>query len=320
MVFHLRFEHASNLLALLTLPFVVFLHFYFLRHIQRRGLRFANFKALKRITGKRLITRNYLFLSLRLITLTLIIFSTAGPVLWYEGQSNKSDFVIAIDASASMLSEDVKPTRLEAAKNEARQLAKAIRGEASIGVVSFSAYTFVHTTLTTDRNAVLRAIEEVTPLEATGTDIPGALITSTNLLLTGDEGRSIILLSDGTNTAEMFREQPLMQALDYVKEHHTPVHVIGIGTDTGPVGYLPTYYNISARYDGETLQRIANATGGVYAHASDTAALADAFKAIATQTTVQPLKKDLRAHTMFLALFFVFLEWVLANTRFRALP
>lgn len=322
MQFQLRFEAVHNLFLLLILPLIVFLHFYFLRHIQRRGLKFANFKALKRITGKRLITRNYTSLLLRLLVVTLLVAATAAPVLWFEGESNTSDYIIAIDASASMLAQDVTPSRIEAAKEEARRLVEAIQGEAHIGIVSFGAYTFVQTPPTTDREAVLSAVDSVAVLETSGTDIPGTLITSTNMLLAtpDNEGRAIVLLTDGTNTAELFRDEPLRDAVAYVQDHHTPVHVIGIGTNAGPVGFLPEYYNVSARYDGATLERIANLTGGVYAHAADADALAVAVGDITTQTAQQQLRKELDTYALFLALALVLLEWGLASTRYRAIP
>ncbi len=319
-MFQLRFEHASTLLLLGVLPFIVFLHFYFLRNIQRKGLRFANFRALKRITGKRLITRNYTQLILRLLTVTLLIVATAGPVLWYPGESNESDFVLAVDASASMLAEDVTPTRLEAAKTEAARLVEKLTGETAVGVVSFSAYTLTHTPLTTHHEEVLQALASIAPQETSGTDIPGALITATNLLIPAEHGRTIVLFTDGTNTAELFREQPLREALRYVTAQHTTVHVIGIGTNTGPIGFLPAYYNVSAQYDEETLERIANETGGVYVHITKSDELPDALKEVTQQTTVQQLHTDLSGQTLLVALALLLLEWVLANTRFRALP
>lgn len=316
----ITFENASSLWFLLTLPALIFAHFYFLRHAKRKALLFANFKTLKRITGKNLITKNYTLLIFRLFALLFLILALSGVTLWYEGNSNKNDFVFAIDTSASMSSRDVQPTRLEAAKDDAKEFIDALGSNTKIGVVSFAGVALIDTPPIDDKSKVKHIIENISLLKSGGTDIPSAIITSTNLLLDKKRGRSIILITDGSNTIETFLDNSLQRAIDYANEYHVHINTLGIGTSKGPVGYLPKYYNVSAIYNEKNLIKIANSTGGVYDHADNSEELKKALELIVKQRSKQLLRKDLRSQFMLLALLFLFSEWVLINTRFRGLP
>lgn len=314
------FEEAQNLWFLLSLPVLFLLHYYFTLHVKRKALLFANFRALKRITGKRLMTKNKSLLVLRTFTLLFAILAVSGTVVWYTGTTNADDFVIAIDTSASMTSEDIPPTRLEAAKQDALLFVDALDETTRVGVVAFGGISLIKSVPTTEKEKVKKAIQEIEALKAGGTDIPSAIITSTNLLLEHDRGRAIILITDGSNTIETFLDESMQRALEYAQEHHVKVHTIGIGTNRGPIGYLPKYYNVSSVYNEQNLLQIANATGGTYVKAENKEALFNAFQKIAEKSKDQLVRKDLRAPLMMLALLSLFLEWLLSNTRFRPIP
>jgi Ca-activated chloride channel family protein len=316
----LTFESPINLWFLVAIPLFAGAHFFFLRYAKRRALLFANFRALKRITGKSLVTRNYLLLALRLVILLLVVLAVSGATLWYDGRSNNNDFVIAIDSSASMTAQDVKPTRLDAAKNDAQLFVDALTSDARIGVVTFSGVAIIETVPVSDKAAVKKIIANVEPLQAGGTDIPGAIITSTNLLLDNTKGRAVILLTDGSNTIETFLDASMQRAVTYAKEHHVTIHTVGIGTNMGPIGYLPEYYNVSAVYNADNLIQIANATGGTYAKAETADQLVTAFQMIVNNTNTQILRRDLRSPLMLAALALILIEWLLINTRFRRYP
>jgi Ca-activated chloride channel homolog len=314
------FEQPSNLWFIVALPLLIIAHYVFLRFSKKRALQFANFRALKRITGQNLITRNYLLLGLRLLTLFFLILALAGTVLWYQGKSNANDYVIAIDSSASMSSQDIAPTRLDAAKEDAKLFVDSLDSETRIGVVTFSGVAIIETIPTSDKQGVKEVLDNLEVLKAGGTDIPGAIITSTNLLLDKSKGRSIILLTDGSNTIETFLDASLTRATAYAQENHVRVHAIGLGTNTGPIGYLPTYYNVSATYNEDNLLQIANLTSGIYVKAENAEQLRQAFAEITADTSSQLLRRDLRPLLTLLALCTLFIEWVLINTRYRSIP
>lgn len=314
------FDHPQYLWFLLALPALAIAHYFFLRRAKTRALSFANFRALKRVTGENLITRNYLLLALRLIVLLLVILAVSGVTLWSEGQSSNNDFVIAIDTSASMTSQDIQPTRIDAAKSYASLFVDSLNAETRVGVVSFAGVALVETVPITDKAAVKHVIASVEPMEVGGTDIPGAIITSTNLLLDNTKGRAVILITDGSNTIDTFLDNSIQRAVQYAKQNHVTVHTIGIGSDLGPIGYLPTYYNVSSVYNADNLLQIANATGGIYTKAENADQLLAAFQKISDNVSTQLLRHDLTQLLMLIALVLILIEWLLVNTRFRRFP
>jgi len=317
---NLTFDNPIYLWYLLSIPLLIYTHFYLLRHTKAKAMKFANFEALKRVTGERLITKNIIILIIRVLILTCIIIAASGAVFWYEGRVNENDFVIAIDISASMAAQDVEPTRLEAAKRAASDFINNLKSKSSIGIVSFSGTTFIDSVLIDNKDSLKKTIENIDIAKVGGTDIAGAIITSTNLLLNSDKGKTIVMISDGSNTAGAFIEDSIKNSIDYASKNHVVVHTIGVGSETGPIGYLPEYYNISAVYNENVLKQISNQTNGYYFKAMNQDELKQAYKDISKAAKKGFIPVKLSYGLMLVALILLFLEWGLISTRFRRIP
>lgn len=316
----LTFENPTLLWLLFALPFFWMTHFYFLRRTKRNAMKFANFRVLKRITGKKLITRNYTVLFVRSFILLFAILAASQAVFFYEGQMNDNAFIFALDSSASMQAQDIEPTRMEAAKNNAALFLDSIEGQSSYGLITFSGVTLVEETLTEDKERVRSAISDVEPIQAGGTDIPGAIITATNLLIGSEKGKVVILVTDGSNTLETFASESVQQGVNYAKENQVIVHTIGIGSTQGPVGYLPEYYNISTVYNEQNLEYIANQTGGDHLQALTGEELSQAYSELAGESQTSLIRRELAPLLMILVLLLLLIEWGLISTRFRSIP
>jgi len=316
----MTFENPVYLWYLLSIPLLVYTHFYFFKHSKLKAVKFANFEALKRVTGEKLITKNIIILVIRVFVLLCIIFAASGAVLWYEGGVSENDFVIAIDTSASMAARDVVPSRIEAAKKAAVEFVDNLDSRSSIGVVSFSGVTFIDSVLIDNKESVKKTIENIEISRTGGTDIAGAIITSTNLLLNSDKGKTIILITDGSNTVGAFIEDSVRNGVEYAALNHVVVHTIGVGSESGPIGYLPEYYNISAVYNENTLKLISNTTGGYYFKAMSEEELAQAYKEIGRASKKGFIPVKLSYGLMLIALMLLFFEWGLISTRFRRIP
>jgi Ca-activated chloride channel homolog len=316
----ITFEHAEYLWFLLAVPVLIVTHFFLLRHSKRKAMKFANFVALKRVTGERLITKNHTILVIRILIIFSAVLAVAGTVLWYEGETNQNEYVITIDTSASMTAEDVPPTRLDAAKLYGQQFIDGLDPNTRVGIVSFSGVTFIEEPLTTDR-AHLHESMGALEVAAAGTDIPGAVITATNVLNNAEKGKAIILITDGSNTIEDFNSRSIQRAVGYAQLNHVKVYAIGVGTaGSTPIGYLPKYYNVSATYNADNLQLIANETGGKYYYAADADSLRGAYADIKAADKVSTLKLELTSGLTILCLLLIMIEWGLINTRFRSIP
>ena len=313
---YVTFDNIEFLWLLIALPLLVITHFAFLKHARVKGMKFANFSTLKRVTGKGLITKNYTQLFLRLGIIFLMVFAVAGTTVYYPGIVNTSDYVIALDVSSSMTSEDISPNRFQAAKVAALEFIDNVEGSSEVGLVTFSGETFISQPLSENRILIRDAVNRAEISKAGGTDIANALITSANVLSFSERGKSVILITDGSNTQGEFIRRSLDQAIEYLEEQHVVVYSMALGTGEGPLGYLPEYYNVSAVFDTQELEKISNATGGAVFSANNAEDLSNAFAQIGN-TEEGIIERELEFPLLVLSIILLFLEWGLIQTRFR---
>jgi Ca-activated chloride channel family protein len=315
---NLTFENPVYLWYLLSLPLLLFTHIISLRYAKRKAMRFANFQTLKRISGEHFVTKNIPILVIRLVIVTLLVFAAAGVQVWYEAERLDMNYVIAIDTSASMSAADFPPSRIAIAKEYASRFVESTGQGVSIGVLSFSGVTTIEEPLTTDKYEALGAIDSVGETRGGGTDLPGAIVTGTNLLLAQPErGKAIIVFSDGSTTLGNFMDRSTERAIAYAQEHQVIVHTVGIGSESGPIGYLPEYYNISSVYDPETLMLLSNSTGGSYMMATDLEELEAAYTFLLADSKDSLASARLDLSLLIAAIGLLFVEWGLISTRFR---
>jgi len=307
------------LVLFLLVPLLIVLHYYFFEHNKKKAMKFANFSAMKRVTGTHLITKNTNQLILRIVIFSILILSAAHPVIWYEGKSSMSDYVIAIDSSASMVAEDVLPDRLTVAKQAASSFIDSLDSHTQIGLISFSGVSLIKSPMTADTIGLKQEISNINIELSGGTDIGGALITATNLLITSEKSKAIILITDGSDTSGVFIDESVDTSLDYITKNHVIVHTIGIGTGLAKAGYLEGS-DLRAVYDKDTLRKIAEITGGKSYEVKSTAEIAAAFKDIKSNTEETKISYDASGILMAFTLILLFFEWALLNTKFRALP
>lgn len=304
------FTNPKYLVLLVAIPIFIFIHFYTLTHMRREALKFANFEAIRKVTGGKSVSKNILLLLLRLMIIMFIIFAVTGTVVWYSGLSAKYDMVLAIDASSSMLADDYTPNRLDAAKNAAAFFIDKIEGDVSAGLVAFSGAAFIKQEPTQELRLVRQKISELEILELGGTDIGQAIITSANLLHSSSNPKIIVIMTDGRSNVGI---DPL-EAIDTIKkENIIIIYTIGIATTTGGA-----VEGVSAAFtlDEDTLKKIAENTGGKYFHATDIKTLENAFYQI-SQFQKKKIKLDISLYLLLFAFFLLFVEWGLLSTKYR---
>ena len=315
----LIFNNPVYLWLLISIPLLILTHFFVLGYLKRRAVKFANFEAIKRVTGAkfelknvRTISKNQFLLIIRVFVLLLLILSVAGPVLWYSGQSSEFDFVIAIDASSSMLADDLKPYRLDAARKASSLFVQSLKARTMVGVVSFAGTSFVEQDLTSNLKNAEETINSIKIKRVGGTDIGSAITTSSNLLLGEENARVIILLTDGQSTVGM----PVDEAIDYANKNYITVNTIGIGTEEGGTFIKG---DLVSKLDEPTLIKIAQKTMGKYYKAENEEELSTAFDSISSSAE-EKIPLNLSMGFMMIALALLFVEWGMINTKYRTLP
>ncbi|MBN2101503.1 MAG: VWA domain-containing protein [Candidatus Aenigmarchaeota archaeon] len=308
----ISFTNPQFLWFFLALPTLILLHFISIRYTRAQALKFANFPAIEKITGQKLISKNYLLLILRLVTFSIIILAISGPVLWYTGRSSNFDFVMAIDASGSMASNDYDPNRLEAAKLAAKIFVDNAPKDSEIGIMSFSGITFLKQFPSNNFERVKASIDDIKVEYVGGTAIGSVIIDASTVLTTGNKARRILLLTDGQNNVG----PDVKDAIDYANDKHIIIDTVGIATKEG--GSMPGLTSVTI-LDEDSLKNISAATGGSYIRVQNETDLGEAFQRLAISSE-QKLSEDLTVPSLLAAFVLLFLEWGLLNTKFRTLP
>lgn len=208
---------------------------------------------------------------LRLAGIAFLLLALAGPQFGVELVETRSDArqaMIAVDVSLSMMTQDVKPNRLERAKSSLSLLIDQLRGE-RVGVVAFAGEAVTVCPLTQDADAAKQLLGalEVGAVPTPGTAVGAALRTAVAMLGRYPGGKAVILLTDG----EDHKSDPLGAAREAAAAG-VRVYAVGIGTPDGEP--IPseggTYHKdakggtVVSRLDESTLAQIARETGGAY--------------------------------------------------------
>jgi Ca-activated chloride channel family protein len=306
------FKQPIYLWFLISIFLLILVHLFTLKYVRRRALKFANFEAIARVTGKQILSQNVSLLAIRILTLILVVLALSGTTIQYVGQSSDFDFVLAIDSSSSMSSDDFNPNRLEAAKREAINFVNSLSAKTKVGIVSFSGISLIEQDLTDDLDMIKDSIKKIKISEVGGTDLGEAIVTSSNLLIKSDRAKVIILLTDGQSNVGI----PVEEAIAYAFSYQIIIYPIGIATEKG--GRIAGVETVS-KINENTLNTIAFNTDGTYYRATDQQSLADAYKKVASSTR-ESLTIDLTMLLMTLALLLLFVEWALVNTKYRTIP
>ncbi|MFT3738944.1 MAG: VWA domain-containing protein [Breznakibacter sp.] len=239
------------------------------------------------------------------------------------------DIVMALDISGSMLAQDLKPNRLEAAKDVAIQFVMG-RPNDKIGLVIFSGESFTQCPLTTDHPVLVNLFNDIkTGMLEDGTAIGMGLATAVARIKDSDaKSKVVILLTDGMNNRGDIAP---ITAAEIAKTFGIRVYTIGAGT----IGMAPTPIQtvfgqqtqmMEVKIDEQTLTQIAEMTGGKYFRATDNKKLADIYTEIdqleKTKIEVQEYSKRSEEYLPFavIAALLLLAELVLRNTIFRNIP
>lgn len=274
---------------------------------------------------------------LRISTFVFVVIVLARPQThnsWGERTVEGIDIMLAMDVSTSMLAEDLKPNRIEAAKNVASEFISG-RPDDNIGLTIFAGEAFTQCPMTTDHTSLINLLQNVrTDIAARGliedgTAIGMGLANAVGRLKDSKtKSKVVILLTDGSNN--MGDISPLTAA-NIAKSFGIRVYTIAIGSKTVapypvPVGGTVQYVNMRADVDVETLNEIAATAGGQFYRATNTAELKQIYKDIdkleKTKMNVKKFSKRYDAYQPFALAAFIsmLLEMLLRLIVFRRIP
>lgn len=297
------------LVSLLAAPVLVLLY---LRReqIRRRWAAHTGFGLLPQAERRRHVP--FLFF---LIGLIILLVSLARPQMTLSLPHVEGVVILAFDVSGSMAADDVKPSRLEAAKAAAIEFVQGQPRTVQIGLVAFSEAGLSVQPPTNDQAALVAAINRLSL--ARGTSLASGLVAALNVIAAqhaneppslysnltpmptatpapvppGSNGSTVVvLLTDGENTVN---PDPLT-AVQAVADRGIRVYPVGIGSPGGTTLQIEGF-SVHTQLDEAMLQDIAQRTAGKYYNAASQADLREVYQAVQAQLVVRPEETEVTA-------------------------
>lgn len=334
----ITFLHPHFLYFLFIIPLYLVYYFWTYKK-QKSNLLISN---ISESTGKRFgsefkkyntkSTFIHILALLKSIVIALIIIAIARPQSSSsrkEVNSEGIDIVMAMDLSTSMLAEDLKPNRIEAAKKTAIEFVNH-RENDRIGLVVFAGESYTSCPVTSDHTVVKNLLSSLKSGTITdGTAIGLGLSTAISRLKDSkSKSKVIVLLTDGSNNAGNIAPET---AAEIALTFGIKVYTIGVGTK----GFAPypvvtpfgkQYMNVEVDIDEVLLKKIAETTSGQYFRATNNKSLTEIYNTIDKMETTKieqfyfTKKTDEYMIFAFLGLIIFLIEYILRYTYFRTLP
>ena len=288
----MTFAHpAYLLLILLAVPLTLW--YARSRHRNQPAIRVANTSSLPSLPPTRRTQLIHLPFVLRMLALVVGSLILARPQSTHPQSQRETqgiDIMLAMDISLSMLTPDLEPNRIEAAKQVANQFIRN-RPNDNIGLTLFGGEAFTQCPLTTDHKALISTLIPVScDLQGTGAIAPGTAIgmglmsAVSKLAKSPSTSKVVILLTDGANNAG---EIDPLSAAEVAQQKGVRVYTIAVGQHGNveqPVGILPNgeyeFQTVKSDMDTTTLRAIATLTGGQHYEATTKGRLREIYAAI----------------------------------------
>jgi Ca-activated chloride channel family protein len=292
----MSFREPLLLVGLALLPLAVAAYVAAQRRRRRFAVRYSNVDVLASVA--RPSPFRHLPALLALLALATLLIAIARPERTVAAQRREATVVLVSDTSGSMLAKDVRPDRLTAAREAARELTRQVPEDFRLGLVKFGSTAEQVLEPTTDRTRMELALR--------GLSVKGATAMGDGLELGLDAARtpvpdglggtrrlpaSIVLLSDGANT----RGDDPIDVAQRAKKAGIKIYTVALGTAGGvlettrPDG---TTRRENVPPDTLTLQEIARETGGRYFSAPGASQLEAVYSGLATRFSTRMEKRE----------------------------
>ena len=329
----IQFVHPWYLLGLILVPLMVVWYIWHYRK-QEPALQHSDIAVFDGI-GKSLRVRlRWLPYALRVLAVAAMVVALARPQSRLSRQEMKVegiDIVLAMDVSGSMLAEDFKPNRLEAAKKVAADFIDGRKSD-RMGLVVFAGEAFTQVPLTIDHNVLLKQLSGLKDgMTKDGTALGDGLATAINRIKDSEaKSKVIILLTDGINNQGAVDPQ---SAAEIAALYNIRLYTIGVGTKgLAPYPFRDAfgrkrYQNVPVELDENLLTQMAQSTNdGQYFRATNKKSLQQIFNQIdkmeksKIDVTQYSQTKDEYQGWLILAALALLLEILLGLFYFRSTP
>ncbi|MEO6638445.1 MAG: VWA domain-containing protein [Ginsengibacter sp.] len=317
----LHFQYIEYLVALAALPILILLYYFLVRWKKNAAKKIGDPKLVKQLTinfSPKKFLLKFIFFT---IAFALCVIAVAGLVIPDKTQKvNRRgiDIMFALDVSKSMLAQDIKPNRLERAKQVITRIINNSPDD-RIGLIVFAGRAYLQMPMTIDHAAAKMYLSSASPddIPTQGTVISQALkMCGAAFNLKEKTYKAIVLLSDGED-----HDKDALKVVKDLTGNGIMINTIGLGSTQGAPIMDPETNNyktdekgnmVISKLNEEELSNIAEKGNGIYQHYSSTDEVAANIKrklsGIGETTISDKSFESLRQFFQYvLALAFIFL-------------
>ncbi len=228
-----QFQHPEFFTALFLVPLMALLFWYVIRRKKDTVKKIGDTRLVKELIGSYSPLKfflKFILLSLSLVAIIIAIINPQLPGKMDKVERKGVDVLIAMDVSNSMLAEDIRPNRLERAKQLVYQLMSRLEND-RVGLVLFAGRAYMQMPLTTDHSAARMYIQNASPdiVPTQGTMISEALKLSATAFNSKERKyKSIILITDGED-----HDPASLEIASLLAEQGVMINTVGIGSTLG---------------------------------------------------------------------------------------
>lgn len=285
-----RFAHIEYLHLLWLIPALIVLFVLYRNWQKRARLRWGDVALLSKMTEGKSNFKPWLKLMYSCLAIAFLAIALANPQVGTRMETVKRqgvDLVFALDVSASMLAEDVAPSRLEKAKYLIAKSLEELGGD-RVGIIAYAGKAYPLCPITTDYSAAKLSLSSASPdfIPTPGTALEEALDYSlTYFDPESPASKVMVILSDGEDHDDKWKEY-----IGQLNERGIKILAVGLGTAKGGpiplktgssiVGYKKDENGeiVITRQNDEVLRELAQQTNGTYVSGSNTNGTLDALK------------------------------------------
>lgn len=344
--------HWPLLLWLLALVPLAFALVWSSERRRARGSGYADPELTPAVVRRAAPARTRWIVALQLAALTLLLVAAARPVASPPLPINQAATVIALDASKSMLADDVTPNRFEAARQLAITFVRDAPRSARLGLISFSDVASLLVPPTTDHAKLLAALAKVEPGQNTSLAaavvggvrlLPGRQGAKTPAALDPSSGQSaaptpspapppaagdappgaVLVLSDGvgniSSNPRLSQDQALTLAARFASDNHVTIDAVPFGREGGAITRL-NGQDYFVPYAPQNLERLTELSGGTSIDRNDSRAVRRLARELGTAIRWVPQKMEVTALLSGLAVALLLVAGGLSLTANRRVP
>ncbi len=336
----MSFIWPGMLLSLLLIPVFIIIYLLIQRRRQRYSANFGKLGLVREEDARPLNRRRNIPTVLFIAGLAILMLAMARPQAVVSLPRVEGTVILAFDVSGSMAADDLKPTRMEAAKTAAQEFIKSQPISVQIGVVAFSDSGFSVQVPTNDQGAILAAINRLKPEQ--GTSLANGILISLKAIATANavptprfytnatplptatptpmpqgtySSAVIVLFTDGENN-----EAPNpIDAAQAAADRGVRVYTVGLGSPAGTTLHV-NGFTVHTQLNEDLLKQISQISGGTYYNAASEEDLAKIYNNITSQLVIKPQKTEITSILAGAGVFFLLVAGTFSLFWFNRLP